>query len=159
MCHIIDNENPFDLEVTRGDVESDLSYMDLEEIKSTLDLLGLDYTTHYDIVTVKGYGQGDTAEVIILTDKLKEAWGVDNINLDELKEEITHFFYDTPMIARVTVNDEEYFIEDYDGCYGVDYSKEFIINYITNLIDYTHVENNLALRKELEKVIPCDISL
>ena len=135
-------------------LEDDLSYMDLEEIQEVLYDMSVPYTTHYKIVNITGYSQGDYASVIILTDKLKEVWGVAKLNIVDVKQNITNYFYDTPLRAVVTVNNEDYFIEGYDGYYQFDYSKEEVIKALIH--DTPNTINKTILRAELEKVIPTE---
>lgn len=128
---------------------------DLEELCEKLDLLKLPYKKHYHIITVTGYSQGDIEEVIILTDKLKELWGTETINLPNLKEEITHYFYDSPISAWVYINNEEYVIEEINGCYDIDYSKEEVINYLMSATP--DAMNKDVLLSELEEIIPDEV--
>lgn len=58
-------------------------------------------------VSVRGYSQGDYAEVAYCPDDLKEAWGTEP-NESELRKLFAQLFYDTPIYACLTIDGEEY---------------------------------------------------
>lgn len=70
----------------------------------------------YDIITVKGYSQGDVADVLILKED----------NVDGMSEYLEHLFFDAPVYCRLMIDGDEYFLEEYlDDRYV--YDKEKII--------------------------------
>jgi len=59
---------------------------------------------NYEIITTRGYSQGDYAEVIVPDDG------------NNYSVEIGHYFWDAPIYARVTVDGEEYYIDENMEC-------------------------------------------
>jgi len=143
--HAIFDDYPFDYEDTLNTIDNDLSYMDIHETINTLDLLGIKYTKHYETIAVTGYGQGDFATVLIIGNALE-------YNLKALEAELTNYFFDTPIVARITINDEELYIEDYDGYYIDEYDKDKVIAWV---MDNVTVKVDMSvLLLELDKVVP-----
>jgi hypothetical protein len=58
-------------------------------------------------VDIHGYRQGDYAKVWYCPADLQAAWG-NAPDKEKLKEEFTHYFYDAPIYAVVTINGTEY---------------------------------------------------
>ena len=56
----------------------------------------------YEIISTRGHSQGDYAEVIVL-----------NGDVDLVKDDIDHFFWDAPISARGVVNGEEFYIDEH----------------------------------------------
>ena len=140
-----------DMDVTEI-LEYYLSNNDLGELHEIIDCSGITYKKHYGIIEVVGYSQGDYAEVLILTDYLKEIWGSDKIDMNSVKGEIEHYFYDTPLFAQCEINGEEYIAETMDGYY-VEFDKE---DFITDIVDQFDGDKKL-LKDELESIVPTDI--
>ena len=134
-------------------LDNDLSYMDLEETINTLESHDIPYTKHYTMITVTGYSQGDNGDVIVMH-KLKEVWGVKQLDMDSIKEDLANYFYNTPLRAIVTINDEEYPLDELDGYYNFDYDKEEVIKALIH--DTPDSIDKVALRAELDKVIPTE---
>ncbi len=57
----------------------------------------------------KGYSQGDCVEVFIAKKKLVELWGVelDEESIKSVKDDIGHYFWDSPFSFNLTVDGEE----------------------------------------------------
>jgi len=133
------------------DILVDMMYSyTLEELDRLISCSGIEYEKLYEIVSVTGYSQGDQADIIILTEVLKEVWGCEEINLDDLKTEISHYFYDSPMIVRCDINNEEFISEKFDGSYQEYDKNEFIEEILNNFKEL----NQDLLRSELEGVLP-----
>lgn len=136
------------------------NYTDFEELQEHLDdFEKIDYKLLVDIIEVTGYSQGDYARVVIFSDLIKEIWGSEEIDLDALSTDITHYFYDAPMTARVTVNGEEFISEKYDGMYEewneLEYDKsDFIAEITENFEDI----DSVLLKAELEEILPSELS-
>ena len=70
----------------------------------------------YDIITVKGYSQGDVADVLILKED----------NVKGISDYIEHLFFDAPVYCRLMIDGDKYFLDEYlDDIYV--YDKEKII--------------------------------
>lgn len=72
------------------------------------------FKSNFDIVISRGYSQGDYKEVIV-PHKLWECLGVKrpkNVQ-DSLGSHIDHLLWDAPIYCRLTVNGEEYYIDQY----------------------------------------------
>lgn len=72
---------------------------------------------------IRGYSQGDYAEVFYCPDDIKEVWGKAPTD-SELNDLFTQLFYDAPVYARIEVNGDEYYYHDYaDDSYKWDREK------------------------------------
>jgi hypothetical protein len=140
-----------------------LSNLSLEEIEIAFNDLEIEYKKLYDVVSISGYNQRDNEDVIILTDQLKKVWGVDNINMEQLKTQLEHYFYDAPVIVWVTINDHDLYLSlngEYLEWNELEYNKEDVIDEIIDqaigeeVITANDVE---LLRDELVKLLPVDI--
>lgn len=61
-------------------------------------------------VKIHGYSQRDVAQVIWDSEELTALWGKEP-DESELEKMFTHYFFDSPIFAVVTVDGEEYFYE------------------------------------------------
>lgn len=83
------------------------NYEDLN--KYDLENTGLQFVPDKELVrvSVRGYSQGDYAEVIYCPEDLREAWG-NAPDQSDLIETFTHLFYHAPIYGVITVNGDEY---------------------------------------------------
>jgi len=136
-----------DLEIT--EIIESIFDNGLNEIDNIISNSGISYKKLYEIIPITGYSQGDRDEVIILTEFLKELWGIDKIDLDSTSVDITHYFYDSPIHARCEINGEEYISEKFDGQY-IEFDKgEFIEEVVSQFKG-----DKTLLKAELEKITP-----
>ena len=162
---ILDNYRD-DLRMTKGEMEDYVydalkdDYSNLEYFEEQLDKLGVKYKKKFEVISVRGYSQGDYGEVLVLIDELRSMWGTnESISNEELlrdiQKESEHYFYDAPMCVRVVVNGQDYYSEKFDGMYEIwgelQYSKEEVIDEFVQMID---IEDKALLKEELDKVIP-----
>lgn len=80
-------------------------------------------------VEIRGYCQGDYARVYYCVDDLREAWG-NEPDAAQLKEIFTHYFYDAPIYAQVTINGEEYFYHDCPDYDEYEFKRDEFIQYV-----------------------------
>jgi len=69
------------------------------------------YSSDFIKIETRGHSQGDYAEVWVNKKDYKEVIGV---KLDEniLKKQIDNLFWDCPITCRITVNEEDYYIDE-----------------------------------------------
>lgn len=87
------------------------------------------FNPNFDIVISRGYCQGDYKEVII-PHKFWECIGVKKPECvqSNLGDTIANLLWDSPIYCRLTINDEEYFIDqDMADCYNWDKSEALVI--------------------------------
>ncbi|MDY0138252.1 MAG: hypothetical protein RBR50_01010 [Candidatus Izemoplasmatales bacterium] len=110
-------------------------------------------TKRYEVITSRGYNQGDIADIII-PHKLADIWGIDKKDLMQgLQEQISHFLWDCPINGAITINDVEWNVDEIlDDRY--EYDKDKIISHIVANSD---IEDKELLKSELDKVIPYEI--
>jgi hypothetical protein len=71
--------------------------------------LGISTDKVLEIVTVRGYSQGDVVQVVYCPADIA-AWGKKPTD-KELRDDFQHLIYDAPISASVIINGEEYFYE------------------------------------------------
>jgi len=134
-----------------------LEFNDINDLYCLILSSDIKYKKLYDVINITGYSQGDQASIIVLSDIFCKAWGCDTIDLDSLTEEIKHYFYDSPIIARITINDEEYYNEELDGMY-LYYDEDQKEIFINEVIKYYNNLDPILLRSELEKIVPNELN-
>ena len=111
------------------------------------------HTALYEVVYSRGYSQGDYAEIFVPIE-LREVYGLaDDVDLvDNVKEDIDHFLWDSPLYCRITINDREYYSETFDGSYEYFnrniFIKEILAEYKDDGLDMD------LLKEELEILVP-----
>ncbi len=103
-------------------------------------------------VAIRGYSQGDYAEVIYCPDDLQKAWG-NAPKESELKETFTHLFYDAPVYAQFTIypadgseSAKEYNLWDSPDYSEYDFDRD-------KFLDYVAKESGVA-RETLAEIFP-----
>jgi len=160
LCKFLENEFGADynniLNYSINDLLGEFSYgMDLNEYDYFLECTGIYFKKHYKIISVSGYGQGDFADVIILTDVLKDIWGVNEIDINLLRVQISNYFYDSPAIVRVYINDIEY-IDTLDGLY-IEYGEYDKYDLIARILNEFKDLDKIILMDELDEIIPNEL--
>lgn len=82
---------------------------DLDELSSDFDDIEISFVNDIDILTTRGYSQGDYALVLVDRTQLTKLWGK---YTDNVQECIDHLFWDAPVWARLTINEDEYHYND-----------------------------------------------
>lgn len=103
---------------TLGDYKSDLvselfaeyGFREAQEIASKHNVT-ISHKNDIRVISVRGYSQGDYAEIWVDFTECKRAWGND-ANEDELRELFENLFYDAPIYATATVDEKEYYYWD-----------------------------------------------
>ena len=108
--------------------------------------LKLEFINDYKKIKIRGYSQGDYAEIYYSPSDIKTLWGKEP-NEAELNDMFTNYFYDSPISAKITINDIEYnydhstyewdreeFIKSVEKQSGVAASE--FENYIPKTLDY-----------------------
>lgn len=66
------------------------------------------FTPKYETITIRGYSQGDYAEVIFFHEDMKEYKYKDEASfISKMSDYFTHLFYDAPVYCRLTIDNEE----------------------------------------------------
>ena len=97
------------------------------------------------VITTKGYCQGDSAEVIIPTKLLEKCWG-GKFNIENMQEEIDHLFWDAPVYARLEIEEEEIYLDEYlqDRYF---WDKDYVIEQLTK-------KYSQEVMQEIENILP-----
>lgn len=96
-----------------------ISYYEVNLIhfaEDKLDLLdGLEFVPNKNLVVIssRGYSQGDYSTVIYCPDDLEKAWG-NKPDENNIQKSVDHYLWDSPIYARITLNDDEFNIWDMD---------------------------------------------
>ena len=149
-------EDDFDKDRAWEEVMGNFSFPnDLSDFVEMLESYDIKHTKSFERTTSRGPCQGDYVEIFIPL-QIRENYGLaDNVDLvDNVQEDINHFLWDSPLVVRVTVNDEEYYSELFDGGYDeydMDEFIEEILNYFVN--DELDME---LLQSELEGLLPTE---
>lgn len=96
-------------------------------------------------IQVRGYSQGDYAEVAYCPDDLEKAWGNKPDN-EQIKDYIHHLFYDTPIYACFTINGDEYDYYDHPKAEYYVWDRDKFLSYVA---EKSGVEKSL-----LEPLLP-----
>ena len=136
------------------EVFNDYSFpLDLDDFNNMLESYGVTYDKLYETVYSRGYSQGDYVEVLVPT-QIRKNYGLkDDVDLAEhVQEDVDHFLWDSPLFCRITINDEEYYSETFDGMY-TEFDKNIFIDEI--LEDYKDDGLDMELLKEeLVSLVP-----
>lgn len=101
---------------------------------------------NFEIIGIRGYSQGDYAEVILF-DEVKKQFreGFDFVKL------FGNYFYDTPVSGTLTVNDKEFNVDEYLNDYYEWDKDEFL--------EMLYKDNELtdAEKEQIENVVPVDL--
>lgn len=116
------------------------------------EFLTANFTPLYEVLTSRGYCQGDYAQVIFSKEYIayiqKETGKTWDHLVDCLQDEIDHLLWDQPIYARLNVNDNEYYLDELcDDLYTWNkdqviakfievYSKNFSENELKIIIDF-----------------------
>ena len=143
---------------------------DLSEFTAMLDNYNIPHTKLFERTTSRGYSQGDYVEVF-LPISIRESYGLaDDVELVEhCQTDIDHLLWDSPMSVRITINDEEYISETFDGQYeNYHYpanerndSNHLVWNeqtFIAEVLSNFHELNQTILRAELEGIVPSELA-
>ena len=160
---LVDNFN-YDLEELEEDnwnsteswkeVISNYSFpIDLDDFNNMINGYYIEYKSLYEIVYSRGYSQGDYAEIFVPIE-LREVYGLaDDVDLvDNVKEDIDHFLWDSPLYCRITINDREYYSETFDGSYEY-FNRDMFIKEILAEYKDDGLDINL-LKEELDILVP-----
>lgn len=126
---------------------------DLDDFNNMINGYNITHKSLYEIVYSRGYCQSDYSEILIST-KLRETYGLsDDVDLvDNVKEDIDHFLWDSPLYCRVTINDKEYYSETFDGSYEY-FNRDIFIKEILEEYKDDGLDMDL-LKEELEILVP-----
>lgn len=143
-----------------AEIQANYEYpKDLEVYLETLEYYNIKYEKLYFEVVTKGYSQGDYAEVLILN-SIREAYGIkDDVDLENhFQQDIDSMFWDAPITARATINDEEFYSETFDGMYEIYGERQWDSGvFIEEVIDsFPNLDEEL-LRKELTAIVPDEL--
>ena len=84
---------------SRADLVQDILERPIKEYQDFLEILTL--RANYERLTTRGYSQGDICTVYF------------NKKFPITPAEADHFFWDSPIEARLTINDQEFYYTDY----------------------------------------------
>lgn len=107
--------------------------------------IDVSYVNDIEILVTRGYGQGDYALVLVDRTQLAKLWGKYTDNIQEL---INHYFWDSPVWAKLDINGEEYSYFDYD-LKEYEWEREAFIKHVSKAA-------NVPL-DELESLVPEDL--
>ena len=114
---------------------------------------------NYTEIEVIGYSQGDFATVLVDVEALKKCWGCE-VDLTELKDSLTNYFYDAPISCKIDILGTEYISEQFDNRYQNYQAKDLYdkSEFIKELVNFFKDEvNNLDyFRDQLEELLPAD---
>ncbi len=148
-----------------GYIDTDgYGYGDLEEAVAGTGIELVINLDDYEVIGTRGYGQGDSAEVIIPVKALEKARGA-SPNISEVSTEIGHLFWDSTLSARIIINDEEFYYEEvledrYVGDYEYQHGtlKEDIIQWVLKEAREIRSDWDITiLEKELRDAMPQSI--
>jgi hypothetical protein len=157
-----ENEDFEDLDSAISEVFLSYSHLgDLQDLIKILVTSGIPYTKRYIKIVTKGCSQGDIHDVYYNPTKLRELWGTPISYSDESLLEsgyVDNLFWDYPMFVRITINDEEFYSEKFDGQYEqwnkLGWCKETFIEEC--LTHYTEL-NKKVLKEQLGIVVPDEL--
>lgn len=142
------------------DIVSNEYIEDFSDKLLLLDNLSISYIKHYSIINVAGYSQGDARDVLILDNVLLKVWGCSKIDRVSLHDEIFNYFFDSPIIARATINDVDFISETYDGVYNnymtaTAYDRDILIKEV--IANYPTLDATI-LHDELIDILPIELN-
>lgn len=98
---------------------------------------------NFEIIGINGYSQGDHAEVILFDD-VKNSFG-DGFNFAEL---FRNYFYDAPVYACLTVNNKDYYLDEFLAT-SYEWNKDKALEVLFKNYEFSDIE-----KREIEKVVP-----
>lgn len=107
-----------------------LNYQDMNDYDLKDTGLEIVPSKNLERVEVRGYSQGDYAEVILCVADLEEVWG-NSVILSELKAEFTKLFYDAPICAVYTINGEEHSMYEFPGWEDYEFKRGEWLAYLS----------------------------
>jgi hypothetical protein len=164
LVNALNNESswPTDYaDFTRDELIDELYGQDfeLEELSNYLDTHSVGHSVKYDLITTRGYSQGDYAEVIVPHAVFK-VWGSKPSD-QSMQKMIDNYFWDAPLVGTITVNNDEHYIDEilidlYE--YDIDKIKVQIIKYIGKEYYNAPARNivNKKLVAKLDKITEID---
>jgi len=153
----------------RQEIMENLSFGELDR-DDTVYTEGLIIERNFELITTRGYSQGDYAQVIIPTKQLREVWGTPKKVKDEdlvSEEYIGNLCWDSPIWGRIEITTEQgtdYEFELYDipGVpeylnypQDVDFVNKKIMEYIKDKFKYVPALNNIV--RAVENALPDEI--
>lgn len=125
---------------------------DLSDFVDMLDNYDIEHTKLFELTTSSGYSQGDYVEVFI-PNNIRDIYGIPNdiALVDNLQEDIDHLLWDSPLSVRITINNEEYYSDKFDGQY-IEFNKDIFINEVLTAFD-GEVDMDI-LKSELLDLVP-----
>lgn len=118
---------PFDiLESAYGERITLLNFEDFNKVYAPLEAVP---SKKLEKIITRGYSQGDYAEVYYCPDDLKEAWG-NEPDKSSVKKMIDHYFWDSPINAAVTVNDDEFNYWDQPDYDEYEWEREKFLKFV-----------------------------
>lgn len=130
----VDNCVDSDIEDMKQEIIS--SFEDINLINYAMDKLpeieGLEIVPNKNLIvlTTKGYCHGDYAKVIYCPGDLEKCWG--NMPVQKsIQEMIDHYYYDSPIYARLEINGTEYAYEDTPFYDDYEWKRKEFIDYVS----------------------------
>jgi len=118
---------------------------DLDEMSNAYGIT-ISFVNDIEILVTKGYSQGDYALVIVDRTQLTELWGK---YTDNVQECIDHYFWDSPVWAKLEINGTEYQYYEFD-LKEYEWEKEAFIKHVAKASG--------ILQSELESLVPSELS-
>lgn len=117
------------------------------EIYDYQDEFKLRFTPTYQTIVSRGYCQGDYSEIIFtksLLDKMREGLTSCKDKTDQeiaeyFQDDIDHLLWDSPLYARLTIDDEEYYLDDFQNDH-YSYDKEETIEHVKNTLKHEKLD-------------------
>lgn len=110
-------------------IENEFSYDYQDFLKSNFDI-------NFEVLSIRGYSQGDYAEIIFPNELLKE-YSFDNKEkfLSMMEGYFTNLFYDAPLYARLEIDGQEVYLDDFqENSYS--YDKDQILKQAEKIIEH-----------------------
>jgi len=144
-----------DIQELQALIENELSYIDLFFICKKYHL---EIEQNYELLTIRGFSQGDILKIFVNIEEFEKVTGaVFNDIKESLKEDLINYCYKTPLTARITINDQEIYLDGIDGnyiYYDADTKKQIIEICLKSVSD---IDQDL-LKEELEELLPEEIN-
>lgn len=100
-----------------------ISLLNYQDFNIQYDPLYLVPSKQIEWIAIRGYSQGDYAEVVYCPDDLEKVWG-NPPKKDDLKKWFTRYFYDAPIFCLFEIDGEEYRYDEFmDDSYDWDPEK------------------------------------
>ena len=90
----------------------------------------------FEVIAIRGYSQGDYAE-IIFTEELIKGYNFEDKEkfLSMMSDHFTNLFYDQPLYCRLEVDDQEYYLDDFQNDQYT-WDKSEIVEQANKIIDH-----------------------